>query len=225
MKRTLLSSAAVAVVFSICLAWTCTTAGQAPGQGPIAPMASAGQSPGGIGLVDVNYIFKRHARLKTQLQELQDEATKVQKNFEQQLQGLQEKGRELNGYKPGTEQYQHLEEQIVSQKAIIQGQIALKRKEFVQKEAHLYFNAYREISDEVNNFCLQHGLSLVLNFNGDSIHEDNPDDVARGISNKVVFYSKNLDITPYILPRFIDRPQGASTQNSPMGVYVSPTQR
>ena len=78
---------------------------------------------------------------------------------------------------------------------MIQGQIALKRKEFVQKEAHLYFNAYREISDEVKYFCEQRGIALVLNFNGDNIHEENPEDVARGISNKVVYYNRNLDIT------------------------------
>ena len=42
---------------------------------------------------------------------------------------------------------------MVTEKANIQGQIALKRKEFVQKEAHLYFNAYREITDEVKYFC------------------------------------------------------------------------
>ena len=103
----------------------------------------------------------------------------------------------------------------MSQKADIQGQIALKRKEFVQKEAHLYFNAYREISDEVNYFCQQRGIALVLNFNGDKIHEDNPDDVARGISNKVVFYTKNLDITPYILPRF-DRSRSQAAPRAPI---------
>ena len=102
---------------------------------------------------------------------------------------------------------------------MIQGQIALKRKEFVQKEAHLYFNAYREISDEVKYFCQQRGIALVLNFNGDNIHEENPDDVARGISNKVVFYNKNLDITAYILPRFVGT-QSADGRSRPMGVRV-----
>lgn len=138
-----------------------------------------------------------------QLTDLQGDATKVQKDFEQQLQRLQEQSQQLSLLKPGTPDYQRLEETLVSQKAMIQGQIALKRKEFVQKEAHLYFNAYHEISDEVAYYCQQRGISLVLNFNGDNIKEENPDDVARGISNKVVFYNKNLDITPEILRRFI----------------------
>ena len=106
----------------------------------------------------------------------------------------------------------------MSQKANIQGQIALKRKEFVQKEAHLYFNAYREISDEVNYYCQQRGIALVLNFNGDNIHEDNPDEVARGISNKVVYYNKNLDITPvHPAAVYSQRIPGGRHRHGPVG--------
>ena len=227
MKKAFLSSAIAAVMFAGYFAWSCFTGSQASAQPPMGPATGpAVQGPGGIALVDVNYIFKKHVRLKAQLTDLQGEATKVQKDFEQQLQRLQEQGQQLGSMKPGTPDYQHLEESLVSQKAMIQGQIALKRKEFVQKEAHLYFNAYHEISDEVAYYCQQRGLSIVLNFNGDNIHEENPDDVARGISNKVVFYNKSLDITPYILPRFVRElspqgavgPQGASTNNG-VGVF------
>ena len=215
MRRTLLLSAIAAVVIATCLAWACFTSGQASAQGPIAP---AVQGPGGIALVDVNYIFKKHVRLKAQLKELQADAEKVQKDFERQTQELQTQAQTLSTMKPGTPDYQRLEELLVSQKANIQGQIQLKRKDFVQKEAHLYYNAYREISDEVNSYCLQRGIALVLNFNGDNIREDNPDEVARGISNKVVYYNKPLDITPYILPRFIQDPRAANNGRA-VGVY------
>ncbi len=104
---------------------------------------------------------------------------------------------------------------------MIQGQIALKRKEFMQKEARLYFNAYHEISDEVNYFCQQNGIALVLNFNGDSIHEENPDDVARGITNKVVYYNKSLDITR-VHRAAVRQTDPRAADNSPMGVQQFP---
>ena len=59
-------------------------------------MAPAVQGPGGIALVDVNYIFKKHVRLKAQLKDLQAEAEKVQKDFERQLQDLQAGGQQLS---------------------------------------------------------------------------------------------------------------------------------
>ena len=122
--------------------------------------------------------------------------------------------------KAGDPGYQRLEESLVNEQAMMKGQAALKNKEFMQKEARLYFNAYHEITDDVNYFCQKNGIVLVLNFSGDSIHEENPDDVARGITNKVVYYNKSLDITGYIVPRFQKDPRAAD--NSPMGVQQYP---
>ncbi len=215
MKRIFLPSALAAVMFATYFAWTCFTSSQASAQQPIAPAA---QGANGIALVDVNYILKKHVRLKAQLKDLGVEAETVQKNFERQLQDLQAQGQTLSQMKPGTPDYTALEEKLVSMKANIQGQIALKRKDFEQKEAHLYFNAYREISDEVTGFCEQRGISLVLNFNGDNAHEENPQEVGRWITRHVIYYSKPMDITPYILQRFAP-PQGATRPNEPMGVY------
>jgi len=199
-KKTLLSSAIAAVMFATCLAWAWFASGQASAQ---APLGATVQGPGGIALVDVNYILKKHVRLRSQLKELGTEAEKVQKDFERQLQDLQAQGQQLSQMKPGNADYTQLEEKLVGMKAMIQGQITLKRKDFEQREAHLYFNAYREITDEVKYFCEQRGVSLVLNFNGDNVHEESPADVSRGIVRNVVYYTKPLDITPFILPRFV----------------------
>jgi hypothetical protein len=109
-------------------------------------------------------------------------------------------------------------------KANIQGQIALKRKDFEQKEAKLYLNAYLEISDEVTAFCEQRGISLAMNFNHESPHEESPQDVGRYITKAVVYNARNLDITLTILPRFAP-PQGADRGNAPMGVYANPATR
>jgi Skp family chaperone for outer membrane proteins len=217
-KRFLLSSAVAAGMFVTWFAWTCFTGSQALAQPPM----SSAQGPSPIALVDVNFIFKRHVRLRAQLKELGQDAERVQKDFEQQLQRLQEMQQQLNTMKPGTPDYQQKEESIVSQKSIIQGQIALKRKEFVQKEAHLYYNAYREITEEVAYYCQQRGILIVLNFNGDNINDQNADEIARGISNKVVFYNRALDITPAVLPRFVE---GANANPNPPNnpnAYVPP---
>ena len=62
----------------------------------------------------------------------------------------------------------------------------------MQQEAALYFNAYRRDScDEVNDFCQQRGITLVLNFNGDRMHDDNPDNVIRSIANPWSSYDKS----------------------------------
>jgi Skp family chaperone for outer membrane proteins len=212
-NKLLLSSAVVAALFAVCIAGAGPASAQQPPAGQFGVPQAATAAPNiGIVLVDVNYIFKHHARLKSSLKELQAEGDAVQKGFEEKLRALQERSKQLGGpagYKPGTPDYTHLEEQLVHEKSDIQTEIALKRKEFVQREAKLYFNAYREVTDEVTNFCQQRGIALAMNFNGDAIDPENPDTVARGIGSKYPFYNKGLDITPVILQRFAERPATA----------------
>ena len=195
MKSFLLSSAAMAVLIVASIG---LSARQAAAQGQ-----PGMQGPGPIALVDVNYIFKHHVRLKSQREELQNEAKKVQEGFEQQMRQLNEEVKGLELLKTGTPEYSRAEEALVSKKAQLQGSMALKRKEFMQKEAHLFYNAYVEISDETK-YCAQSlGIALVINFDGDKISEDSPQNVTRGITNNVVYVNKNLDITPVVMKRFL----------------------
>jgi Skp family chaperone for outer membrane proteins len=221
-KKYVLSSAIAAAIFGLCFAWGCFTSSPASAQQP-----GGIQSPlPGVAIVDVNYIFKKHGRLKAQLAELKADGDRVQKDFEEQMRQLAEQAKPLTSgmLKSGSVEANQLEEKIVQQRSIIRGNIELKRKDFMQREAHLYNNAYKEICDEVRMFSEQNRIALVLNFNGDAIHEEDPQDVARGIGAKTVYYNKQLDITPYILPRFVERTNTANTNNfnpnpSPQGLH------
>ena len=115
MKKTLLSSAIAAVLFAACLAWACFTSSQASAQAPMAP-AVAG--PGGIALVDVNYIFKKHVRLKAQLSDLQAEADESPEGLRAAASGpASSRRKQLNAIEARHARYQRLEEKLVSQKA------------------------------------------------------------------------------------------------------------
>ena len=219
MKKYLLSSAVAAAIFVLCFAWGSFTSSPAPAQAP------AGQSlQPYVYLVDMNYIFKKHVRLAAERKELTAEADRLQKDFEEQMKSVQERAKQLapgSLLKPGTDDYNRLEEQLNKEKAAIQTSIQHKRREFILRESHMLFNAYTEISQEVKAYCEQHGIAIVMNFNGDQMNAENPEEIARGISRQVVFYNKALDITPYILPRFA-REQPV---NQGPAAFVPPTTR
>jgi Skp family chaperone for outer membrane proteins len=220
-KKYLLSSAVAAAVFGVCFACGCFTSSPVLAQPQ--PGISQGVPLPNIALVDVSYLLKRHTRLKAQLKELGDEAARVQKGFDDQIQDVTQQAKQLGpgGFKPGTEPYVQLEERLVKQKADIQAQVQLKQKEFATRESHLYLNAYREINEEVTAYCQQHGIAMAINFNGDPIHDEKPSDVARGISNPVVFYDRRLDITGYIKPRIERELPTANLNNG----FTPPTNR
>ncbi len=218
MKKYLLSSAVAAAIFAMYFAWGSFTSSPASAQPP------AGQSlQPYVYLVDMNYIFKKHVRLAAERKELTAEADKLQKDFEEQMRGVQERAKQLapgSLLKPGTDDYNRLEEQLNKEKATIQTSIQHKRREFILRESHMLFNAYTEISQEVRAYCEQHGIAIVINFNGDQMNAENPEEIARGISRQVVYYNKALDITPYILPRFV-----RDVPVNPANAFVPPTTR
>ncbi|MGA2621298.1 MAG: OmpH family outer membrane protein [Thermoguttaceae bacterium] len=180
--------------------------------------------PGGVNvaLVDVAYIFKKHARFKAQREEWRADFMRTQEEFKARSEGMKKQAEHLKDFRPGTPDYKALEEELVDQQAKLQGQTTLKQKEFQQREAKIFYNVYQEILQEVKYYCQANSVGLVLNFNGDAMNSENPEDVGRGVMRPVVFYDPALDITPIILKRL--SPEGpavpAANSNSRPGVYV-----
>ena len=188
---------AVVVALALLVSWAGPGASRADAQQPgVRP-----QGPTNVALVDVNYIFKKHARFKAQMEEMKVDVDRVQAEFKRQADAINKDAENLQNFRPGTPDYRSAEEEVVNRKAKLQGQMALQKKEFLQREAKIYFNVYQEIIQEVQYYCQANNIGLVLSFNGDPINPDNPDDVLRGINNKTVYYDKGLDITGFILKR------------------------
>ncbi len=152
-----------------------------------------------IGIVDMNRLFKTHAELKRKLIALQAAATLEQAKFESQLKTLAKKAEKLKDLTPESRDYKSLEEESVREKARIQAEIGLTKKDFEQREARLYLEAYQEIKKDVEKLAKSQHLTLVLNASLDEINEGaKPEDIARAISNKVVWCDNSIDLTPQL---------------------------
>ena len=91
-----------------------------------------------------------------------------------------------------------------------------QRKEFLDREAKIYYRAHLEVNDAVKYYALRHNLGLVLRFNGDPIDPNDRQDVLRAINNPVVFQN-GIDITPDVL-KDLDRSGGGAPVNPQVGV-------
>ncbi len=58
---------------------------------------------------------------------------------------------------------------------------------------------YQEVLQEVEYYCANNNVALVMSFNGDQINPDKPTDIARMVTQPVVYHAKSIDITPIIL--------------------------
>jgi Skp family chaperone for outer membrane proteins len=210
-KKYCLVAALAAVVVSLGL-----LTGQGVGQAPVRPLGVPG-----IALVDVNYIFKNHPRFKSMMDDLKGDIDRAEQRWKTEAEKIKHDSERINDYRAGTQEYKIIEEEAARKMSDMQVRVKLEQKEFLQREAKVYFNVYTEIMQEVQYYCSVNNIGVVIRFNGDPINVEKPDDVLRGVNQQVVYYSKELDITPAILNRLGPKPK-ANTTPAPVGVVPRP---
>jgi hypothetical protein len=72
------------------------------------------------------------------------------------------------------------------------------RRDFLEREAKIYFTTYQEVSNAVKFVAERNNIGMVLRFNGDPIDPQQREDVMRAIMQPIV-YQNNVDITPDVL--------------------------
>ena len=155
-----------------------------------------------LAVVDISHLFKHHAGLKKSLENLKAEAMLVQAEFESETKAVQKKAEGLKDLTAGTTEYNKLESQLVKSRASIQTDIELKRKEFTQREARLYLDVYKQIQRDVAILAKRQHFTVVMNGTMDEISSDKPDDVARGISSRMVWFDDSVNLTPQLEKKY-----------------------
>jgi Skp family chaperone for outer membrane proteins len=169
-----------------------------PNQTSPAPQASAPVPR--IGVIDINHIFKNHERFKQMIEDMKKDVEAFEAQLNQRGKELQKMREQLDEHRPGSETYKRIEEQMAGFQARVQADTQLKRKEFLEREAKVYYDVYEEIVNEVTLFSQQNRLDLVVRFNSETIDPQNRKSVLEGVNRAVVFHNR-LNITYPILDR------------------------
>jgi Skp family chaperone for outer membrane proteins len=161
---------------------------------PAAP-APAGTS---VVLIDVAYVFKNHIRFNARMNEIKREIEQYDAFVREETKKLTAKKEALVQYNQNSPEYKRLEEEGARISADLQIKVQQKRKEFLELEAKLYYDTYREVEQTVTVFAQRHRINLVLRFTGDDIKPDDRASILQGVNRPVVF-QQGLDITENIL--------------------------
>ncbi len=188
-----------------------------------APQKPAGPTGGAIGLLDVNYIFKNHHRFKLQMEEMRGDVERAEATVQKEREAIQRLAEQLEQYR-GTRDYRAMEQDIADRQAKLAVQVRMQQREFLEREARIYHNTYKEISQAVDYYCRSHNLAMVLRFSGDPADTTRPEEVLRDINKPVVWYREGMDITGHILAD-INRDQQRVGQPVTPGSTQSPFQR
>jgi Skp family chaperone for outer membrane proteins len=170
--------------------------GQAQQPASSGPGGNAGRY--GIGVVDISFVFKNYPQFTTQIEALKKEmetADGALKADHDRIAALEE---QRNTVKPGTDQFKQMDEQLAQQKAQFSIKQGTVRRDFLEREAKIYYQTYSAVSDAVKHFAQQSNIGMVLRFNGDVVDPNQREDVMRAIMQPIV-YQNSIDITPDVL--------------------------
>lgn len=216
MKKTL---SCVCLAFAILATAALSQAtAQAPGKGARAPIP-------GVRIIDLKKIFDGYDRFldETRFLKREVEAREEQlKGLRDEMQKLAKQHKELN---PSTPEAKDLEGRMVRMDSEHRSQLTLGKKEFLEKEAKIYFNVYREVIDEVKLYCQYEGVQLVLRFNNDAMPTpDDPQGVLKELNKTVVHHDPAIDITKLIMDE-LNRRYRASIGQAKGGAVPAPPRR
>ncbi len=159
---------------------------------------SANSARYGYGVVDVTYIFKHYQRFTTSMESMKKEMEGADGQLKSERDTIAEKEHAREQYNPGAPEFKQVDEEIARLKAEFQLKAGKIRRDFLEREAQVYYQTYQEVSNAVQYYAQQHNIGMVLRFNGDAIDPNNREDILRAI-NKPVVFQNNVDITPDVL--------------------------
>jgi hypothetical protein len=151
------------------------------------------------------------------MEEMKRDLQEVERQFRQETERITKMVQEeLNHWKPGSAEYNAAEEKITRARADLNTEMALKKKEFMLREAQIYYDVYDEIVKATADFCSRYGINLVLRYNSEPIEPQNAASVMKGVNRNVVF-QRSVNITYDILAMLNPRQQTTdpSVQQNP----------
>jgi Skp family chaperone for outer membrane proteins len=163
-----------------------------------------------IAVVDISAIFKRHARFKATMDSMKKEMEGIEAELKADRDNITKHEQQRNAFQVGTPDYKRADEEVARMMAEFQLKMGRLRKDFMDREAKVYYATYKEVVEVVNYYAKRQGIGLVLRFSGEEIDPNRREDVLREI-NKPVVMQDSIDITGDILA-LLNRDQQATPQ-------------
>ena len=140
------------VLSCLCVAATAAAArAQAPQQ-PAQNTAGANAPRYGIAVVDISYIFKNYPRFTQGIEALKGEMETADGQLKADRDRLAAMEEQRNTLKPGAADFKKLDEELARQKAEFSIKQGTLRRDFLEREAKIYYQTYLEVSTAVRTF-------------------------------------------------------------------------
>lgn len=220
MKAVSVRAAFVAAVLTTCSLSSLALGQAIPGTRPAGAVAAAPPAGTNVAVIDIAFIFKNHNQFKAQMEGMKSQIEQFEQSLKKDQADFEKRREQLQAYKPSSPEFKALEEQLAKLSSELQVKMQLKRKEFLEQEAKIYFAVYNEVVERVASFSDRNRIGLVLRYNSDEMDAQDRGSVLQGVNRPVVF-QRNLDITDIIL-QACNAGTAAPSTGRPVGTATRP---
>ena len=183
---------------------------------------STGSRP--VAVVDVSYIFNNYAGFKNRMDSMKKAVQAYEASLKSRHEMLAKDREKLNQYQVGSPDYKRTEQQLADKFASLQVDTQLKKKEFLENEAKVYYETYKLVEKVIANYASRTGTGLVLRFSKEDMNKNDRNSVLQGVNRAVVYHQGSLDITNDILNELSRIPTGGSRATRPPARNTRPRQ-
>jgi Skp family chaperone for outer membrane proteins len=153
-----------------------------------------------VAVIDLPYIVKNWDWLKVQKEKMQGDAKVESENFKGQQEKLQKQMEKMQALSPSSAEYKDLERKITQSKSDLQVNMALKDKEFKERDVQIMYDAIKKIDEVVQEFCQTEGIGLVIQYTANQMDAAKPGTIQDRLASPV-FYQDGKDISEVIIQR------------------------
>ena len=164
-----------------------------------------------IVVVDLSQVFEKHPTFNTRMNAIKQEVKTTEAAFQAQGKQIEASVKQLQSMSSSDPNYRQLESDTARRQAAIQAEMQLKRKDFLEKEARVYYETYEQVKSEIKVFAESNRIGLVLRFSSEKIDPTNRQSVLQGVNQPILYNQGGLDITNYIVTRLV---RAAGTQQA-----------
>lgn len=164
-----------------------------------------------VALIDISHIFQHNTKFKNTMDGMKAEIEKFEEYVKGRQQQLRTKGEGLKRFNVGSREYKDEEAALAKESADLQVEIGLKKKDIMEREARVYYEAYAEIEYHVRQIGQMRNIGLVLRYNSNKIDQNDRNSVLQGVNRSIV-YQNQLDITQLVLNSINSQAPGAVRQ-------------
>ena len=152
-----------------------------------------------IVVVDLSKVFEQHPTFKPEMERIKAEVKQEEARFQAKGEEMKKKVQKLQTLKPSSAEFTTLETEISFEQGRVQADMALKRKEFLEREAQVYYRTYMQVKQQIKAFAETNRIGLVLRYSSEKMDPNNRQSVMAGVNQPIVYNESGLDITGYIV--------------------------